>query len=104
MSAFSRYDDDRLIQALAAAGNGVAIVPSLTVDATDDSVRVLELAGEPPPRIIVLVEHRDAVLSSAAREFRKLALPICQQLLACDRRRTTGKQVGQIKGLPIRQE
>lgn len=85
VSAFSRYDDNRLIQALVATGNWIAIVPSLTVDETDDSVRVLQIAGDLPPRIIVLVEHRDAVLSPAGREFKSLALPICRRLLAGDR-------------------
>jgi molybdate transport repressor ModE-like protein len=78
---FSRYDDNRLIQALAAAGDGIAVVPSLTVDTADESVRALPIRGDVPARTIALVRLRDGLLSPAARDFRQFALPICRRLL-----------------------
>ena len=80
--AFKRYEDNRLIQALARAGGGVAIVPSLTVATSDSLVRVLPISAELPPRVISLVHLRDVLLSPAAREFKRLAVPVCRRVLA----------------------
>jgi DNA-binding transcriptional LysR family regulator len=79
--AFRRYEDNRLIQALARAGHGVAIVPALTVAMTDASVRILKIHADLPPRVIALVHLRDALLSPAAREFKQLAVPVCRRVL-----------------------
>jgi DNA-binding transcriptional LysR family regulator len=81
MSACERYDDNRLIQSLVASGNSVAIVPSLIVDRNDESIRVLEIAADLPPRTIALIHRRDARLSEAALRFKQLALPLAQRLL-----------------------
>jgi DNA-binding transcriptional LysR family regulator len=80
-SAFERYDDNRLIQSLVAAGGGVAIVPSLIVDTNDDSIRVLEILADLPARTIALMHPRDAQLSPAALRFKQLALPVSARLL-----------------------
>jgi DNA-binding transcriptional LysR family regulator len=81
-SVFRRYDDNRLIQAHVRSGNGIAIVPSLTIVTTDETVRVLRLRANLPARVIALVHLRDALLSPAAREFKELAVPLCRQILA----------------------
>ena len=81
-STFERYDDNRLIQSLAGAGGGVAIVPSLTVDRADESVRILEIPADLPPRTIALVHPRDSQLSPAALRFKEIALPLCRNILA----------------------
>jgi DNA-binding transcriptional LysR family regulator len=81
-STFERYDDNRLIQSLAGAGSGVAIVPSLTIDRTDESVTILNIPAELPPRTIALVYPRDAPLSPAALRFKEIALPLCKDILA----------------------
>jgi DNA-binding transcriptional LysR family regulator len=81
VSAFERYDDNRLIQSLVASGSGVAIVPSLVVDANDEAVRVLEIPVDLPPRTIALIHPRDAELSQAAVRFKQLALPLSAALL-----------------------
>ena len=81
-SAFRRYDDNRPIQAHVRSGNGVAIVPSLTIVTTDETVRVLHLRANLPARVIALVHLRDALLSPSARAFKELAVPICRQILA----------------------
>jgi DNA-binding transcriptional LysR family regulator len=81
VSAFERYDDNRLIQSLVASGSGIAIVPSLIVDGNDESIRVLDIAAELPARTIALLHPRDAQLSPAAVRFKQLALPLCTALL-----------------------
>lgn len=82
VSRFQRYDDNQLIQALAAQGPAVAIVPSLVVEGADESVAVLRLHASLPPRTLVLAQHRDRLLSPAARELKQRALPLLRSLLA----------------------
>ena len=45
-----RSDDNGTVQGLVAAGVGIAIVPRLTVDATDESIAVVDLGDRVPPR------------------------------------------------------
>jgi DNA-binding transcriptional LysR family regulator len=78
---FRRYDNNRLIQAMVRAGEGVAIVPSLTIFGNDDAVRVLRLGTELPPRVIALAHLREALLSPAARQFKQLAMPVWRHIL-----------------------
>ena len=80
-SGFERFDDNRLIQSLAGAGNGVAIVPSLAIDRADESVTILEIPAEVPPRTIAIIYPRDAPLSPAALRFKEIALPLCNDVL-----------------------
>ena len=75
-TGYARFDDNGMIQALAAAGEGVAVVPRLTVDVSDPRVAVHPLP-ELPPRRIVAVWHRDRQMSEAAREFVDTAVEIC---------------------------
>jgi DNA-binding transcriptional LysR family regulator len=63
------------------AGEGVAIVPSLTIFGNDDAVRVLRLGTELPPRVIALAHLREALLSPAARQFKQLAMPVWRHIL-----------------------
>ena len=46
-AGYSRFDDNGLIQALAAAGEGIAVVPRLTVDVDDPRVAVHDLPDCP---------------------------------------------------------
>ena len=80
-SRLERYDDNRLIQSFVASGSGVAIVPSLIVDTNDHAITVLQITAELPPRTIALIYPRDAQLSPAARELKRLALPLSAALL-----------------------
>jgi DNA-binding transcriptional LysR family regulator len=75
-----RSDDNGTVQALVAAGVGVAFVPLLTVDMNDERVRVLEPAGKLPPRLIAAAWHRDRYRSPAARAFVELAAEVCAEL------------------------
>jgi molybdate transport repressor ModE-like protein len=81
----SRFDDNGMIQALAAGGEGVAVVPRLTVDVEDPRVEVYTLTGLAPRRLAI-VWHRDRNLSIAAREFVEAAVAACEEIAASDQR------------------
>ncbi|HWB23649.1 MAG TPA: LysR family transcriptional regulator [Gaiellaceae bacterium] len=64
-----RSDDNGVVQGLAGAGIGVALVPRLTVDAGNDSVRIVELAAGIAPRSVGIAWHADRYHSRAAHAF-----------------------------------
>jgi molybdate transport repressor ModE-like protein len=66
--SISRFDNNAIIQALVAAGEGVALVPELVVDASDPRIAVHPLP-ELPARRLTAVWHRERTLSVAARAF-----------------------------------
>jgi molybdate transport repressor ModE-like protein len=78
-AACSRFDDNGMIQALAGAGEGVAVVPSLTIDQSDDRIDVHPLA-ELQPRRVVAVWHENRQLNGAAGDFVKAAAEQTDQL------------------------
>lgn len=75
-----RSDDNGTVQGLASAGHGCALVPLLTVDTTDESVRVIDMASQLPPRLIGVAWHRDRYRSAAARAFVDIARDLCAEL------------------------
>lgn len=75
-----RSDDNGTVQGLAAAGHGCALVPLLTVDTADESIRVIDMASQLPPRLIGVAWHRDRYRSAAARAFVELARQQCAEL------------------------
>jgi DNA-binding transcriptional LysR family regulator len=75
-AGYTRFDDNGLIQALAAAGEGIAVVPRLTVDLDDRRVDVHPLPALPPRRLVA-VWHRDRNLGAAAHAFLDAAAAIC---------------------------
>jgi DNA-binding transcriptional LysR family regulator len=77
-----RSDDNATLQAMVAAGMGVALVPRLAVNEADDQVAVIDLGGRLPPRLIGLAWHRDRYRSPAALAFVEVALELCAQLQA----------------------
>jgi DNA-binding transcriptional LysR family regulator len=74
-----RSDDNGTVQAMVAAGMGVAVMPRLTVDYADAATAVVELRDTVPPRRIVLVSHRDRYRSAAALSFTDLAVEVCAE-------------------------
>lgn len=72
-----RSDDNGTVQGLVAAGVGVAIVPRLTVDESDRSIRIVELGERVPPRLIAIAWHRDRRRTPAARAFVERARAVC---------------------------
>jgi molybdate transport repressor ModE-like protein len=75
-AGYARFDDNGLIQALAAAGEGIAIVPRLTVDLDDPRVDVHDLP-EMPARQLVALWHRDRQLGATTRAFLDAAAAVC---------------------------
>ncbi|HEX2504812.1 MAG TPA: LysR family transcriptional regulator [Gaiellaceae bacterium] len=75
-----RSDDNGTVQGLVAAGMGVAFVPHLAVEPTDERVAVLELAPGIPPREIGIAWHRDRYRSPAAAAFVETAQVVCREL------------------------
>jgi DNA-binding transcriptional LysR family regulator len=71
-----RSDENGVVQGLAGAGIGVALVPRLAVDENDDSVRIVELRTRIAPRIVGIVRHRDRYHSPAAQAFVATALDV----------------------------
>jgi DNA-binding transcriptional LysR family regulator len=67
------------VQAMVAAGMGVAVVPRLTVDFKDPDTTALPLAGTVPPRRIGLVWHEDRYRPPASHGFVETAQQVCEQ-------------------------
>jgi DNA-binding transcriptional LysR family regulator len=74
-----RSDDNGTVQGLVAAGVGVALVPQLTVDASDGRIAVIHLGDRVPARLIGIAWHRDRTQSPAARAFVEAAQTLCAQ-------------------------
>ncbi len=71
-----RSDENGVVQGLAGAGIGVALVPRLAVDENDDSVRIVELGPRIAPRIVGIARHPDRYHSAAAQAFVATALEV----------------------------
>jgi DNA-binding transcriptional LysR family regulator len=67
------------VQALVAAGVGVALVPRLTVDEHDDATRLIEVPRV-PPRMLAIAWHRDRYRTPAARAFVETAQAVSVEL------------------------
>src|ERR687886_462506 len=72
-------DHNQTVQALVAAGVGVALVPGLTMDPQDESTVLLELP-KVPPRAIAVAWHRDRYRTPAARSFVDTAQAVSAEL------------------------
>jgi DNA-binding transcriptional LysR family regulator len=72
----SRSDDNGVVQGLAGAGVGVALIPRLAVDPNDESVRITNLSPRLAQRRIGITRHRDRYYSAAARAFVATALEV----------------------------
>ena len=75
-----RSEDNGIVQAMASAGLGVALVPLLTVDQGDPTVCILPTDLE--PRRIALVWHRDRYRSPSTTAFIDIAREVCRGLEA----------------------
>ena len=74
-----RSNDNRTVQSFAEGGVGIAIMPRLALEPSEDSV-VLETEPRLPPRWIVLAWHRDRYHSPAAQAFVQMAREFCSEL------------------------
>jgi DNA-binding transcriptional LysR family regulator len=75
-----RSEDNGTVQGMAAAGVGVALMPRLTVEPSDERVRVVEIGNRILPRLIGIAWHRDRYQSPAARAFVETARAVCAEL------------------------
>jgi DNA-binding transcriptional LysR family regulator len=71
-----RSNENGTVQGMVAAGIGVALCPLLAVDQSDPRVAVVELAEPVPPRMVVLLWHRDRYRLPAALAFVDTALAV----------------------------
>jgi molybdate transport repressor ModE-like protein len=68
-----RSDENGTIQGLVAAGVGIALMPRLTVEPTNEAIEVIDLGDRVPPRLIGIAWHRDRRRTPAAQAFVELA-------------------------------
>ena len=68
-----RSDYNAVLQELAAAGLGVALLPRLAVDLDDPRTTVIEVGSIVPPREIAVIWHRDRAANKAVTSFVALA-------------------------------
>ena len=74
-----RSDDNGVVQGLAGAGVGVAVMPELTVNPNDEAVRIIELGPKIAPRMIGIAWHKDRYHSPVARAFLETAKAVAAE-------------------------
>ena len=74
-----RSEDNGVVQGLAVAGIGIALMPRLTVDTNNDAVRIVELGAGIAPRAVGIVWHTDRYHSPAARAFVETARDVTSE-------------------------
>ncbi|MGH2442640.1 MAG: LysR family transcriptional regulator [Chloroflexota bacterium] len=77
-----RSDDNGTVQGLVASGIGVALVPLLTVESSDERCAIITPAELIPPRRIALLWHRDRFRSAATVAFIEATQRLCADLQA----------------------
>jgi DNA-binding transcriptional LysR family regulator len=73
-------ENDSVVQAFAAAGLGVAVMPRLAVNAADDRIGIVELGELIPPRRIAIAWHADRTPHPSLEGFVRLAARVGSQL------------------------
>jgi DNA-binding transcriptional LysR family regulator len=71
-----RSDENGVVQGLAGAGIGIAVLPRLAVDPNDETVRIVELGPKVSRRLVGIAQHKDRYHSPAARAFVATALEV----------------------------
>jgi molybdate transport repressor ModE-like protein len=74
-----RSTDNGTVQAMVASGLGFSLSPLLAVDENDPKVRVLPLEEPMPPRVLVIVGHRDRYRPPAAAAFVETAAAVAAE-------------------------
>src|SRR5438094_128637 len=75
-----RSNDNGTVQAMVAAGLGFALAPLLAVDVNDPKVRLVQLEESVPPRVLVVVWHRDRYRPPAAAAFVETAIAVASEI------------------------
>jgi molybdate transport repressor ModE-like protein len=71
-----RSNENGTVQGMVAAGIGVALAPLLALNQSDPKVALVELAEPVPPRLLVLLWHRDRYRLPAAPAFIETAVTV----------------------------
>jgi molybdate transport repressor ModE-like protein len=75
-----RSNDNGTVQGMVAAGLGVALAPLLAVDETDPKIALVELAEPMPPRVLVMVWHRERYRPPAWTAFVDVAAAVAREV------------------------
>jgi molybdate transport repressor ModE-like protein len=75
-----RSNDNGTVQAMVAAGIGFALSPLLAVDESDPAVRLRQLVESVPPRVLLIVWHRDRYRPPAAAAFVETAVGVASAI------------------------
>lgn len=75
-----RSDDNMTVQAMVAAGVGIALVPRLSMLPASDEVTLIDLSDRLPPRVLGLIWHKDRFQPPAAADFIKVSTQVCAEL------------------------
>jgi DNA-binding transcriptional LysR family regulator len=75
-----RSDDINTVQAMVSAGIGAALLPRLAIERAYVGKSVVELALPVPPRVIIIVWHRDRRLNKATGFFVETSRRVCAAL------------------------
>lgn len=94
-----RSNDNGTVQAMVGAGLGVALAPLLAVDEMDPKIRVVSLVDPVPPRVLVVVWHRDRYRQPAVAAFVETAVAVASEIsrahnafIARSQRRARGRR------------
>lgn len=75
-----RSGDNSAVQAMVRAGQGVAVMPTLAVDASDPHVVIRPIEPPLPPRVVVLVVREGERIPAAVQRFIELARDVSAEL------------------------
>jgi DNA-binding transcriptional LysR family regulator len=103
-----RSNDNGTVQAMVASGLGFALAPLLAVDENDPKVGLIELEEPVPPRVLVVVWHRDRYRPPAAAAFVETAIAVAAEVASSHaaflaRRVSAAHSGGQRRRAPVRQ-
>ena len=76
-----RFQNNAAVQSMVRSGMGLAVMPSLAIDAGDPEIRVLEIEPQLAPRVIQLIRRNGRTLLPAAHQFAAIAHSSSAQLL-----------------------
>jgi molybdate transport repressor ModE-like protein len=79
-----RSNDNGTVQAMVASGLGFALAPLLAVDVNDPKVRLVQLQDPAPPRVLVIVWHRDRYRPPAVAAFVETAVAVAREISRAD--------------------
>ncbi len=75
-----RSDDNMTVQAMVAAGVGIALVPRLSMLPTSEEVTLIDLGARLPPLVRGLIWHKDRFQAPAVADFVQVSTEVCATL------------------------